>query len=328
MAKKADLLLQAAELGLDVSAKDTIPTIEKAIAAAPTKESKAAEETKEVAPEAEPKLAKSGKRSAKALAEEEEKTAKETRKASEQEPEEEKKKNPAPKTRPRSERRSKKYKEAYAKIDPTTVYSLAEALKLAVATSTTKFDSSVEFHIKLGVDPRQADQNIRDSLVLPEGTGKDVRVAVFAEDDDVAKAKAAGAEVAGNEEFLQQLDAGTIDFDVLVASPQVMARLSKYARILGPKGLMPNPKSGTVSADVAKAVKEAKAGKVEYRLDETGIIHTVIGKVSFGDERLGKNAAALVASVKANKPATVKGVYIETVFISTTMGPSIKVTID
>ncbi|MEI7631780.1 MAG: 50S ribosomal protein L1 [bacterium] len=231
----------------------------------------------------------------------------------------------APTARTHAERAGKKYKEAYAKVDSKKEYTMREALELATQTSTTKFDSSVELHIRLNVDPRQADQNIRDSIVLPEGTGKTVRVAVFADIEDVAIAKKAGADIAGAEEFLQQLDKGIINFDVLIATPLMMAKLGKYARALGPKGLMPNPKSGTVTKDVAKAVTEAKAGRIEFRVDSTGIVHVAVGKVSFGTARLAKNTAALMSSLKNAKPSSVKGSYVKSIFVASSMGPSIKV---
>jgi large subunit ribosomal protein L1 len=223
------------------------------------------------------------------------------------------------------ERKGKKYRKAAEQIDKSKNYSLVEATKLAVSTSTAKFDATVELHVRLGVDPRHADQNIRANLVLPEGTGKTVRVAVFAEADDVTKAKAAGADITGTEDFLQQLDKGVIDFDVLVATPAVMPKLGKYARVLGPKGLMPSPKSGTVTTDIEKAIKEAKAGKVEYRVDSNGIVHLGIGKVSFGNDRLLTNAKAVLASVKAAKPASTKGNYVLSVYMTSSMGPSIKI---
>lgn len=271
-------------------------------------------------------VAKAGKRSTKARVEAEEKLAKEERKtAAKSKESEDKPKQPVKPTRSRLERRSKKYREAAKLVEANRQYSLSEALELATKTSTTKFDATVELHVRLGVDPRQADQNIRDNLVLPAGTGKTVRVAVFADDDAAKEAKQAGADVAGNESFLQQLDKGTIDFDVLIATPSVMARLSKYARVLGPKGLMPNPKSGTVTTDVAKAVSQAKAGRVEYRLDSTGIVHLGIGKVSFGPKKLNDNVAAVIASIKQNKPASIKGTYVRSVALTTSMGPSIKV---
>ena len=180
---------------------------------------------------------------------------------------------------------------------------------------------------EIGVDPRQADQNLRDNIVLPSGTGKTVRVAVFAEEDVAKEALKAGADVAGYEDFLKQLDKGEINFDVLVATPNVMAKLSKYARILGPKGLMPNPKSGTVTKDVNKAISQSKAGKVEYRVDSTGIVHLGIGKVSFGRDKINKNVEAVFTSLKTNKPSSLKGTYVKSVTITTTMGPGVKVLI-
>ncbi len=274
----------------------------------------------------EPKTAKAGKRSAKGVKVAEAKEAKEDRKAHASEDDDtEHVAKLAPTARPHSERAGKKYRAAFKLIERDKEYSLAEALELATKTATTKFDSSVELHVRLNVDPRQADQNIRGQLVLPAGTGKAVRVAVFAEVDDVALAKKAGAEIAGAEDFLAQLDKGKIDFDVLISTPQVMAKLGKYARVLGPKGLMPNPKSGTVTKDVAKAVLEAKAGRVEYRVDPTGIIHLAMGKVSFGPAKLGENAAAVIAALKAAKPSSVKATYVKSAFVTTSMGPSIKV---
>lgn len=316
MAKKAELLEQAHKLKLEVSEKNTIAEIEAALKSA------GAEEAPE---ERAADVAKAGKRSAKATHEAEEKQAKEARKASDVDPEHEAKPKKAVKpTRSRLERRSKSYIKAAELIDATKEYNLADAIELAMKTSTVKFDASVEMHIRLNVDPKHADQNIRDNVVLPAGTGKTVRVAVFGDEDDVAKAKAAGADVAKADEFLQQLDKGVIDFDVLIASPKSMAKLGKYARVLGPKGLMPNPKSGTVATDVAKAVKEAKAGKVEYRVDSTGIVHLAVGKTNFTAEQLRQNIDVVIASVKAAKPSSVKGTYVQSMYLSTTMGPSIK----
>lgn len=271
-------------------------------------------------------VAKAGKRSAKAIAEVEEEIAKEERKeTAKEEGAEDKPKQFSKPTRSRLERRGKKYREAAKQVDATKLYTVTEALSLATKTSTTSFDATVELHVRLNVDPRQADQNIRDNLVLPAGTGKTVRVAVFADEDVAKAAKAAGADVAGDEDFLAQLDKGVIDFDVLVATPNVMARLSKYARVLGPKGLMPNPKSGTVTMDVEKAVSQAKAGRVEYRVDSTGIVHIGIGKVSFGTTKLAENINAVITSLKGNKPASIKGAYVKTVTVTTSMGPGIKV---
>jgi large subunit ribosomal protein L1 len=271
---------------------------------------------------AERATAKAGKRSAKAIEEAEEKTAKEERKAHKAEAEAEaaaKPKQPVKPTRSRLERRSKGYRKAAELIEKDKVYTLKEALELAAKTSSVKFDASVELHVNLAVDPRQADQNIRANLVLPAGTGKSVRVAVFADD------KVAGADLTGVEEITKQLEKGTINFDILVSTPANMAKLGKYARLLGPRGLMPNPKSGTVTQDVAKAVAEAKAGRVEYRVDSTGIVHLAIGKVSFGADKLFDNGQAVMASIRSAKPANVKGNYVKAVHITTTMGPSITV---
>lgn len=271
-------------------------------------------------------VAKAGKHSAKAIKEAEEKEAKEERKANAKAIEE-KPKAPAPKTRSLLERRGKKFQETAKLVEKDKEYSLVEALAIATKTSPVKFDATVEMHVRLNVDPRHADQNIRGNLVLPAGTGRNVRVAVFADVEDAAKAKKAGADIAGLEEITNALDKGNIDFDVLVSSPMMMAKLGKYARLLGPRGLMPNPKSGTVTTNVVKAVEEAKAGRVEFRVDSTGIVHLGIGKVSFGEKKLQDNANAVIASIKAAKPASVKGNYVKTLFIATTMGPSIKVVV-
>jgi large subunit ribosomal protein L1 len=312
---KATLLEDAKALGLDVTAKDTITEIKAAIAEVaeteniePTAASVAAEE----------KVAKAGKRSAKAIAEAEELAAKEERKAS-GELEEAKPKKPVTPTRSRLERRGKNYRKAVEGLDLTKTYELKEAIATAVKTNTAKFDASVEVHMNLGVDPRHADQNIRDNLVLPAGTGKTIKVAVFA-DEEVA-----GADISGVETITKELEKGVISFDTLISTPANMPKLGKYARTLGPRGLMPNPKSGTVTTDVANAVKQAKAGKVEYRVDSTGIVHIAVGKVSFTPEDIEKNIRAVFASVKGNKPASVKGSYVKAVTITTTMGPGLKV---
>ena len=234
-------------------------------------------------------------------------------------------KGPAPKTRPLAERKSKAYKKVAKLVDKTKSYVLAEALELATQTATTKFDSTVEMHVRLGVDPKQADQNIRTTVTLPNGTGKDIKVAALVTDDDVTAAKEAGADFAGEEEVMKMLEKENLAFDVLVATPQLMPKLGRYARLLGPRGLMPNPKAGTVSANPVQAIKEAKAGKVEYRVDKQGIVHLGVGKVSFGPEKLLENANVFVNSLKAARPTTLKGNYIISASIATTMGPSIKV---
>ncbi len=263
--------------------------------------------------------AKAGKRSKKALEAAEAKEEKEERKKASATSGEAKPKASVKPARPKSERKGKNYKAAYQQIDHTKAYSLKDALALAQATSKVKFDASVELHINLAVDPKQADQNIRGNLVLPHGTGKTVRVAVF---DD---AKVENADISGVETITKQLEKGEINFDVLVASPANMAKLGKYARLLGPRGLMPNPKSGTVTTDVARAASEAKAGRVEYRVDSTGIVHTSIGKVSFKPEQLVANAEALMTSVRNARPSSVKGNYIKAIHVASTMGPSIAV---
>ena len=328
MARKAELLEQAAKLKLDVSAKNTIAEIEAAISAANASLT-ANESTKGsgVVAEREAAVAKSGKRSAKALEEAEAKAEKEARKqAGDTTPQGDVdaaiKKGPAPKVRPLIERRGKAYRKVAEKVEADKIYNLHDALMLAAETNPAKFDASVEVHVRLGVDPRQADQNIRATVVLPHGTGKTVRVAVFAPEADAVKAKEAGADVAGEEVVAKLLDKGTLDFDVLIATPAYMPKLGKYAQ-LGPKGLMPNPKSGTVAADVAKAVSEAKAGKVEYRVDKQAIIHLSIGKVSFGVDKLEENAKTFFASLQSQKPSSLKGSYVKSTAIATTMGPGI-----
>jgi len=324
MAKKADLLEQAKKLGVEVTAKNTIAEIETAIkdAEAPQEEVKVGKAT-----------AKAGKRSEKALKEVEEKVEKEERKAKgdtspkDEVAEEQKKKGPKPITRPRIERRGKKYRNASKDLDSTQSYSLAEAIKIAEKTAATKFDSSLEIHMRLGVDPRQADQNIRGTVSLPHGTGKTIRVAVFGPESDNEAAKKAGADIVGEEAVTELLKKEQFDFDILIATPQLMAKLSKFARTLGPRGLMPNPKSGTVATNVAKAVKEAKAGRVEYRVDKQGIVHLAVGKISFGAAKLVENTQSVLENLQAAKPSTLKGTYINSIFVSTTMGPSVQVDI-
>lgn len=327
MAKKADLLAEAAKLNLEVSEKNTIAEIEAAIAgAAPVETAEVA--TEEVKEEAH--TAKAGKRSAKAIAETEAKLEKEARKeAGDTSPqdgsEEVVKKGPKPVTRPILERRGKNYRKVAEKVEAGKLYSLEDAVKLAAETNPAKFDASVEVHVRLNVDPRQADQNIRATVSLPHGTGKTVRVAVFAPEADHKAAKEAGADVVGDDTFLAQLDKEVLDFDILVATPQYMPKLGKYARLLGPRGLMPNPKSGTVATDVAKAVTEAKAGKVEYRVDKQAIVHLGVGKVSFGADKLIENTKAFFESLQSQKPSSLKGGYVKTITVSTTMGPGVKV---
>jgi len=336
MAKKAELIERAKELGIDVNPKDTIAAIQAAIdtAGAVNVEQAIAIEEKAEAENAsgETRAAKAGKRSSKAVREAEEEAERQARKEEGETPivdedgnEVRSTRGPRPVTRPLIERRGKKYQEVAKKLEAGKAYPLAEALELASQTSPSKFDASVELHIRLGVDPRQADQNIRQTVSLPNGTGKTVRVAVFAPESDHKAATEAGADVVGDETFLQQLDKETLNFDTLVATPAYMPRLGKYARLLGPRGLMPNPKSGTVAADVASAVREAKAGKVEYRVDKQAIVHLSIGKVSFGGTKLAENAKVFFDSLNGAKPTTLKGSYIKSISVSTTQGPGIKV---
>jgi len=269
-------------------------------------------------------LAKAGKRSAKSIAEAEAIKTKKLKKTDEsliKEVDGKKQQNPA---RSLISRRGKKYQEAYKTIDRTKSYNLADAIDLAIKSNPSKFDATTEIHIKLGVDPKHADQNIRDNIVLPHGTGKTLRIAVFADDKEAEASKKAGADIALGDAFLDQLDKSVINFDILISTPAMMPKLAKYARILGPKGLMPNPKNGTVTSDTAKAVKEAKAGKVEYKIDSSGIVHLGFGKVSFGKDKLIANAEVVLNSIKSNKPSNVKGSYILSIYLSTTMGPSIK----
>ncbi len=219
----------------------------------------------------------------------------------------------------------KKYNESAKLIEKTKLYDTNEAFELACKSATAKFDETVEAHIRLGVDSRHADQQVRGAVVLPNGTGKDVRVAVFAKGDAADAAKAAGANIVGAEDLLADIQGGMLDFDVCIASPDMMGLVGRLGKVLGPRGLMPSPKAGTVTPDVAKAVTEAKAGKIEYRLDKTNIIHCPIGKVSFGAEKLSENFNTLMEAIVKAKPATLKGQYIKSCVVATTMGPGVKI---
>ena len=332
MAKKADLFAELKKLDkkTKVTEKNTIAEIETAIAELKKDVKTVVENVIEKAEDVEEKYTKSGKRSKKHEEEVAEKQAKEERKATgdttaQSDAEPTAKTGPAPITRPKLERRGKGYRKVAEKIEKGKVYPLAEAVKLATETCPAKFDSTVEIHVRLGVDPRQADQNIRATVALPHGTGKTVRVAAFVPETDAKSAKDAGADIAGEEAIVKALDKEEINFDVLIATPALMAKLSKYARLLGPRGLMPNPKAGTVSANPAKAVAEAKTGKVEYRVDKQSIIHLGIGKVSFGADKLLDNAKIFMDSLSAQKPSSIKGDYILSISISTTMGPGIRI---
>ncbi len=219
----------------------------------------------------------------------------------------------------------KKYVDSAKLVDRSKTYDPAEGLDLAVQTAKAKFDETVELHVRLGVDSRHADQQVRGAVVLPNGTGKKVRVLVFAKGDNIAAAEAAGAEYVGSDELVHKIqNEGFTDFDVVIATPDMMGVVGRLGKVLGPRGLMPNPKAGTVTPDVAKAVTEAKAGKIEYRLDKTNIIHCPIGKASFGKEKLEENFNALMEAIAKARPAATKGQYIKSCVATTTMGPGIK----
>lgn len=220
----------------------------------------------------------------------------------------------------------KKYTDAAKLIEPGVEYTLADAAELVKKTSNTKFDSSVDVDIRLGVDPRHADQMVRGTVALPHGIGKSVRVLALVNPAKQEEAKEAGADHVGLDEYLEKLEGGWTDIDVIIATPDVMGKLGKLGRVLGPRGLMPNPKSGTVTMDVGNAVKEVKAGKIDFRVDKYGILHTSIGKVSFDADKIKENAEAFIQTVVKLKPASSKGTYVKSLFISSTMGPSIPVT--
>ena len=223
-------------------------------------------------------------------------------------------------------KRGKKYTEAAKLVDRATQYDVAEAISLVKKTAVAKFDETVEAHIRLGVDGRHADQQVRGAVVLPHGTGKTVRVLVFAKGDKVAEAEAAGADFVGGEEVIPRIqNEGWFDFDVVVATPDMMGVVGRLGRVLGPKGLMPNPKAGTVTMDVTKAVNDIKAGKIEYRLDKANIIHCPVGKASFTEEQLTENFNTLMDAIIKAKPASAKGTYMKSVTVTSTMGPGIKV---
>ncbi len=222
-------------------------------------------------------------------------------------------------------KRGKKYVEAAKLVDKTKAYTALEALELAVKTSTTKFDASVDVSFRLNIDPRKAEQNIRGAIVLPNGTGKTRKVLVICRGAKAQEATEAGADYVGDTEIINKINQGWFDFDVIVATPDMMGQLGKLGRVLGPKGLMPNPKTGTVTMDVAKAVKEIKAGKVEYRPDKVGNIQLTIGKVSFGAEKLLENLKAIYDALMKVRPSTIKGGYVKNVSVASTMGPGVKV---
>lgn len=225
-------------------------------------------------------------------------------------------------------KKGKKHVEALKLVDRTNRYSIQEAVELMKKTNYVKFDATVEVSFRLNLDPRKAEQNLRGALVLPHGTGKVARVVVIAQGEKAKEAEAAGADFVGDDELINKIAGGWFEFDVMVATPDMMAKLGRHGRLLGPRGLMPNPKTGTVTTDVTNAVKEIKAGKVEYRVDRFGNIQAAVGKVSFTDEQLIENIKAVAATIIRIKPATVKGVYVQNVTITSTMGPGIRVDLD
>jgi large subunit ribosomal protein L1 len=218
----------------------------------------------------------------------------------------------------------KKYQAAASKIEKRQ-YELVEALTVVKDSSFAKFDETVEVHMRLGVDPRHADQMVRGTIVLPHGTGKQMRVAVIAAGEKIKEAEAAGADIVGGDDLVERISGGFLDFDALVATPDMMKGVGRLGKVLGPRGLMPNPKTGTVTFDITKAIKEIKAGKVEYRVDKTGIIHAGVGKISFGVEKLTENARALIDAVQKAKPSAAKGRYVKAIHLASTMGPSVAV---
>jgi large subunit ribosomal protein L1 len=220
---------------------------------------------------------------------------------------------------------TKKRKAALAKVDQNKEYSLVDAAGLVKEITYTKFDASVDIDVRLGVDPRKADQMVRGIATLPHGTGKDVRVLVLCTPDKEQEAKDAGADYVGLDEYIQKIEKGWTDIDVIITMPAVMAKVGRLGRILGPRNLMPNPKSGTVTPDVAKAVKEVKAGKIDFKVDKTGIIHTSIGKVSFSPDQIAENAAEVIATLNRLKPSSAKGTYIRSITLSSTMSPAVTV---
>ena len=222
-------------------------------------------------------------------------------------------------------KRGKKYVEAAKLIDRATLYDRDEAIALVKKSATAKFDETIEAHIRTGCDGRHADQQIRGAVVLPHGTGKKVRILVFAKDAKAEEAKAAGADYVGGDELIPKIQGGWFDFDVVVATPDMMGVVGRLGRVLGPKGLMPNPKAGTVTMDVTKAINEIKAGKIEYRLDKTNIIHVPVGKASFTEEQLADNFQTLIDAINKAKPAAVKGQYLKSVTLTSTMGPGVKI---
>jgi large subunit ribosomal protein L1 len=220
--------------------------------------------------------------------------------------------------------RGKRYTELAKKIDRGKFYSPTEGVRLVKETSQAKFDTTVELHMRMGVDPRHADQMVRGAAVLPHGTGKTVRVIVFAQGDKARDAQAAGADIVGTDDLAKRIEGGWLDFDVAIATPDLMGQVGRLGKVLGPRGLMPNPKSGTVTFDVAKAVRDSKGGRIEFRVDKTGVVHTIVGKSSFTEQALGENLATVMDAVQRARPVGFKGEYVRSAFLTTTQGPSVK----
>ena len=218
----------------------------------------------------------------------------------------------------------KRFTELSKKVERTREYTPEEGVKLVKETSQAKFDTTVEIHLRMGVDPKQADQMVRGAAVLPNGTGKTVRVVVFAQGDRARDAQAAGADAVGADDLAKRIEGGWLDFDVAIATPDLMGQVGRLGRVLGPRGLMPNPKSGTVTMDVAKAVRDAKGGRIEFRVDKTGVIHTVVGKSSFTEQALVQNLATVIDAINRARPTGVKGDYVRSIYLTSTQGPSVK----
>ncbi|HUC87091.1 MAG TPA: 50S ribosomal protein L1 [Candidatus Saccharimonadales bacterium] len=271
---------------------------------------------------------KAGRHSAKAQREADAEATRKTAAAEHKDEPDEPKAKPKPIQRPNPlNQHGKAYRAAAELIDATKRYEIDEAVTLAKQTAKTKFDASVELHINLGVDSRQADQMVRATVVLPSGTGKNLRVAVLAAADKHTEAKKAGAEIISDGDLLAKIEKGQLNFDVLVATPEMMPKLGKVAKVLGPRGLMPNPKSGSVTTNVGAAVEQAKAGRVEFRIDKQAIVHTMIGKASFSEDKLAANIKALIEAILKAKPAAAKGTYVNAITLTTSMGPGIKLDI-
>lgn len=322
--KKADLIAEAQTAGLDVGQSHTVAQIKAALKEA------AAEPTPEQVLKTKKQKAKKDNKSID-LAQEDAGADKNTKETKEDTEASERKaaaaKRQQRQRRSRLERRGKQYRKAHELLDKTKEYGLDEALELLPKTSFVKFDAAVEMHVNLGIDPKQADQTVRASVTLPHGSGKSQRVAVLADAKSAKTAQAAGADLVGDDDLLEQIKQEKFDFDILVTTPDMMPKLGKHAKQLGPRGLMPNPKSGTVTNELAQTVKALKSGRIEFRNDAGGIIHQVVGRLSFKPDQLKQNILALLEAVKQSKPTSLKGTYIERIYLTTSMGPAIKLSV-